>query len=142
MMTIEDAVDLVLYSFEHARPGDLFVQKAPAATIGVLAEAIRRVFDSDIPINMIGVRHGEKLYETLLTAEEMDGAEDCGNYFRVPADNRDLNYSLYFSEGDQAAARSEEYHSHNTHRMSVEEMMEVLRGLEVVREGLQGKLPS
>ena len=99
MMSIDDAVDLVLYAFEHGEPGDMFVQKAPAATIETLALAIKQVFKADNPVQVIGTRHGEKLYETLLTREEMAGAEDMGGYFRVPADNRDLNYGLYFVEG-------------------------------------------
>lgn len=142
MMTIDDAVDLVLYSFENAKPGDLFVQKAPAATIEVLAQACKKLFNSDIPIKVIGARHGEKLYETLLTAEEMDRSEDHGDYFRVGADNRDLNYGLYFSEGDQMAQRSEEYHSHNTHRMDVDEMIQTLLKLDIVHEALNGKVPA
>lgn len=142
MMTIEDAVDLVVYSFSHAKPGDLFVQKAPAATIAVLAEALKNIFNSDVPLVTIGSRHGEKLYETLLTAEEMDRSEDLESYFRVTADNRDLNYKLFVSEGNEAATRSAEYHSHNTHRMDVEEMTKTLLRLTVVQEGLKGKVPE
>lgn len=142
MMTIEDAVDLVLYAFKNAEPGDLFVQKAPAATIGVLAQAMQQLFDRQVPITVIGARHGEKLYETLLTAEEMDHAQDCGGYYRVPADNRDLNYSLYVNEGDQAAVRSAEYHSHNTHALSVDETIALLMKLDVIREGLKGVIPA
>lgn len=142
MMTIDDAVDLVLYSFTHAKPGDLYVQKAPAATIGTLAEAMKRVFKTDLPVKVIGSRHGEKLYETLLTTEEMDRSEDCGGYYRVGADNRDLNYNLYFSEGDQAAQRTQEYHSHNTQQMDVDQLCEVLLGLDVVQKGLKGEMPS
>jgi UDP-glucose 4-epimerase len=142
MMTIDDAVDLVLYSFTHAKPGDLYVQKAPAATIGTLAEAMKRVFKTDLPIKVIGSRHGEKLYETLLTTEEMDRSEDCGGYYRVGADNRDLNYNLYFSEGDQSARRTQEYHSHNTQQMDVDQLCDVLLGLDVVQKGLKGEMPS
>ena len=142
MMTIDDAVDLVLYSFTNAQPGDLYVQKAPAATIRDLAEAMRRIFKTDVPVKEIGSRHGEKLYETLLTTEEMDRSQDCGGYYRVAADNRDLNYDQYISQGDQGARRSQEYHSHNTTQMDVDELTEVLLKLDVVRDGLEGKLPS
>jgi UDP-glucose 4-epimerase len=133
MMSIDDAVDLVLYAYEHARPGDIFVQKAPAATIGTLAEAVRRIFHPDHPIECIGTRHGEKLYETLLTREEMARAEDLGKYFRIPADNRDLNYAAYFSEGQKAVSRQEDYHSHNTPRLDVEAMVKVLLKLDYIQ---------
>jgi len=136
MMTIEDAVELVVYAFTHAQPGDLFVQKAPAATIEVLAEAIRRVFNADNPIRLLGTRHGEKLYETLLTREEMARAEDLGGYYRVPADNRDLNYDSYFTEGEVRVSEMVDYHSHNTRRLDVEAMAELLRGLEIVKQAL------
>jgi UDP-glucose 4-epimerase len=139
MMTIDDAVDLVLYAFIHAQPGDTFVQKAPAATIQVLAEAIKCLFKSDNPINVIGTRHGEKLYETLLTREEMMASEDLGSYYRVHADQRDLNYNLYFSEGEPKLSTMEDYNSHNTHRLDVDGMMDLLMKLEVVREALAGK---
>jgi len=99
IMSIDDAVDLVLYAYDHANPGDIFVQKAPAATIGMLADALKRIFNVRNPIKIIGTRHGEKLYETLLTREEMAKAEDCDNYFRIMPDNRDLNYNIYFTEG-------------------------------------------
>ena len=105
MMSIDDAVDLVLYAFQHGEPGDIFVQKAPAATIETLALALKKLFEADNPIRVIGTRHGEKLYETLLTREEMARAEDLGGYYRVPADNRDLNYASYFSEGQQDVSR-------------------------------------
>lgn len=127
MMTLDDAVDLVIYAFQHGAPGDLFVQKAPAATIGVLAKAIKSLLGvDDHPVRTIGTRHGEKLYETLLTREEMAKAEDLGDYFRVPADSRDLNYNLYFSQGDVRIGRTEDYHSHNTRRLGVEELKELL----------------
>ena len=138
MMSIEDAVDLVLYAFHHSAPGDIFVQKAPAATIETLALAIKNIFGADNPVKTIGTRHGEKLYETLLTREEMEKAEDCGNYFRIPSDNRDLNYEAYFSEGTPAIAQKEDYHSHNTHRLDVEEMAELLLKMDYIQEELKG----
>jgi UDP-glucose 4-epimerase len=137
MMSIEDAVDLVVYAFEKARPGDIFVQKAPAATIGVLAEALKRIFGSNVPLNIIGTRHGEKLYETLLTREELARAEDLGKYFRIPADTRDLNYDLYFTEGEERVSREHDYNSHNTRRLNVEELMELLLRLEIVQQELK-----
>lgn len=137
MMTIEDAVDLVVYAFEHGNPGDTFVQKAPACTIGTLAQALKQLLNADNPINVIGTRHGEKLYETLLTREEMSVAEDLGSYFRVPADNRDLNYAAYFSEGREEVSLKEDYNSHNTPRLDVEGMCELLLKLELVRQAMQ-----
>ena len=139
MMTLEDAVDLVLYAFKNAQPGDLFVQKAPAATIAVLVEALKRLMKAENDVKVIGTRHGEKLYETLLTREERAGAEDLGDYFRVPADNRDLNYDQYFSEGSEEIAQIEDYHSHNTKRLDVEEMMAMLERLEVVQKAMAGE---
>ncbi|MEN6479126.1 MAG: polysaccharide biosynthesis protein [Anaerolineales bacterium] len=136
MMSIDDAVDLVLYAFEHGQPGDVFVQKAPAATIGTLAEALKHIFGVDNPIHFIGTRHGEKLYETLLTREEMARAEDCGHYYRVPADNRDLNYGIYFNEGRQEVASQEDYHSHNTHRLDLEELVAMLLRLDYIQQEL------
>ena len=138
MMTIEDAVDLVVYAFQNGRPGDIFVQKAPAATIRTLAEAMRRLFEVDNEIRIIGTRHGEKLYETLLNREEMAKADDMGNYFRVPADVRDLNYSCYFVEGQEDVSRIEDYNSHNTRRLDVEGMMELLQKLDIINEALWG----
>jgi len=134
MMTLDDAVDLVLYAFEHARNGDLFVQKAPAATIEVLAKAIIDLYKSNSKIRVIGTRHGEKLYETLVTREEMAKAEDMGDYYRIPADNRDLNYDKFFVEGDEKISEIEEYHSHNTARLDVEGMKKLLLKLDVVQE--------
>jgi UDP-N-acetylglucosamine 4,6-dehydratase/5-epimerase len=136
MMTLEDAVELVLYAFEHAKPGDLFVQKAPAATIQVLIEALKKLLQADNPVKVIGTRHGEKQYETLLTREEMARAEDIPGYFRVSADTRDLNYNLFFSEGRPGMSEVQDYHSHNTKRLSVEEMMELLLKLVEVREAM------
>jgi UDP-N-acetylglucosamine 4,6-dehydratase len=136
MMSLDDAVDLVIYAFQHAKPGDLFVQKAHAATIGTLAEAILRIFKSDAPLRVIGTRHGEKLYETLLTREEMIRAADLGGYFRVPADVRDLNYNKYFSEGESRLADIQDYHSHNVQQLNVDQMVEVLLKLPYIREEL------
>ena len=131
MMTLDDAVDLVLYAFEHGEQGDLFVQKAPAATIDTLAKAIIQLTESKTGIEYIGTRHGEKLYETLVTQEEMLRAEDLGNFFRIHADNRDLNYDKYFSRGNKKLNLSESYTSHNTGRLTVKEMKELLKKLEL-----------
>jgi UDP-glucose 4-epimerase len=138
MMTIEDAVDLVLYAFEHGRAGDTFVQKAPSCTIETLALALKRLMDADNPIEVIGTRHGEKLFETLLTREELAVAEDLGGYFRVPADNRDLNYSLYFSEGREDVTVQHDYNSHNVELLDVPGMCDLLQQLEIVREAMRG----
>jgi UDP-glucose 4-epimerase len=129
MMTLEDAVDLVMYSFENGRNGDLFVQKAPAATLSVLAEAIKLMFNTDFKIKIIGTRHGEKLFETLVTREEMSKSIDMGNYFRIPADNRDLNYDKFFALGEKELSLIEDYHSHNTARLDVNSMVELLKKL-------------
>ncbi len=137
MMTLEDAVDLVLYAFENGSNGDLFIQKAPAATLDVLANALKELYNADNPIRVIGTRHGEKLYETLVTREEMFKAEDMGNYFRIPADARDLNYDKYFSVGQEDISKVEDYHSHNTRRLSVEEMKGMLMKLEMIQEDLK-----
>ena len=139
MMTIEGAVDLVLFAFTHGNPGDTFVQKAPAATIETLAKAILKLLKVDTPINVIGTRHGEKLYETLLTREEMAVAEDLGGYYRVPCDNRDLNYALYFSEGSEKVGHVEDYNSHNTPRLDVDGMAELLLKLECVQKAMRGE---
>jgi UDP-N-acetylglucosamine 4,6-dehydratase/5-epimerase len=137
MMPIEGAVDLVLYAFEHGTPGDIFVQKAPAATIRTLAEAMKKLFEADNEIRIIGTRHGEKLYETLLNREEMAKAEDQGGYYRVPADGRDLNYSCYFSKGEPKVSCQEEYNSHNTARLDVDGMISLLLKLNFVRQALE-----
>lgn len=133
MMTLEDAVDLVIYAFEHGEQGDLFVQKAPAATIDVLAKAIKELKNSDVSINCIGTRHGEKLYEVLVTKEEMVNAIDMGNYYRIPADNRNLNYQKYTNEGNADLANIEDYNSHNTTRLDVEGMKELLLKLDLFK---------
>ena len=137
MMTLDDAVDLVVYAFQHGENGDLFVQKAPAATLEVLAKAIIELYKSNSQVRVIGTRHGEKLYETLVTREEMAKAEDMGNYFRIPADNRDLNYDKYFVEGQEEVSVIEDYHSHNTTRLDVEGMKELLMKLDMVREDIK-----
>ena len=138
MMSIDDAVDLVLFAFENGTPGDTFVQKAPAATIETLSLALKQLMKSNVPVDVIGTRHGEKLYETLLTREEMAVAEDLGGYYRVASDKRDLNYAAYFSEGDAKVAGAEDYNSHNTRRLDVKGMSELLQGLDVVQRALQG----
>ena len=136
MMSIDDAVDLVLFAYQHGKPGDVFVQKAPAATIETLAMAVRTLFDAPNPIRVIGTRHGEKLFETLLTREERVKAEDMGSYFRVPADNRDLNYNVYFQEGQETLSHEEDYHSHNTDRLDIDGMMAMLLKLDLVQHEL------
>lgn len=129
MMSIDDAIDLVLYAFKHGSAGDIFVQKAPAATIEVLVEALNRVFKVRNPVKVIGTRHGEKLYETLVTREEMARAEDCGRYYRIPPEGGDLNYDLYFTKGERSIAEQQDYTSHNTRRLDVEETVELLSKL-------------
>lgn len=131
MMTLDDAVDLVWYAFENGKQGDLFVQKSPAATIETLAKAILELRNATNEIRIIGTRHGEKLYETLVNKEDMTKAQDLGTYFRIPADNRDLNYEKYFSEGDTHIQELEDYHSHNTVRLDVEGMKMLLKKLEI-----------
>ena len=135
-MSLEDAVDLVLFAFEHGNQGDLFVNKAPASTIGDLAEAIRDIFNAENEIKVIGTRHGEKLYETLCTREEMQKAQDMGEFYRIPADNRDLNYSRYFSEGETDMSEIEDYHSHNTQRLTDLNLKQTLLGLEFIKEAM------
>ena len=137
MMSVDDAVDLVFYAFEHAQPGDLFVQKAPAATLMTLAEAMNRAFNGRSEIRIIGTRHGEKEYETLLTREEMRRAEDRGDYYRVPADTRDLNYDAYFSQGDEDLSEATDYTSHNTRRLDTAAMTALLLGLEFTKDILR-----
>ena len=142
MMTLDDAVDLVIYAWEHGENGDLFVQKAPAATLDVLAQALKELYGqvdpkyADTEVKVIGTRHGEKLYETLVTREEMAKAIDMGNYYRIPCDTRDLNYDKFFVEGDEKVSKVEDYHSHNTRRLDVEGMKELLLKLRFVREDL------
>jgi UDP-N-acetylglucosamine 4,6-dehydratase len=139
MMSIDGAVDLVLWAFEHGHSGDTFVQKAPAATLDTLARALKLVFKADNPIQVIGTRHGEKLYETLLTREEIAVAEDMGNYYRVAADNRDLNYGVYFDTGRNEVSVKDDYNSHNTKRLSVDELAHMLLTLDIVQRALAGE---
>lgn len=150
MMTLDDAVDLVIYAFTHGRNGDLFVQKAPAATLDVLARALKEAYSRidpqylDTEVKVIGTRHGEKLYETLVTREEMVRAEDMGNYYRIPCDTRDLNYDKFFTKGNEKVSKVEDYHSHNTRRLDVAGMNELLLKLRFIREdlGLEPKAKS
>jgi UDP-N-acetylglucosamine 4,6-dehydratase/5-epimerase len=139
LMSLHDAVDLVLFAFEHGKAGDLFVNKAPAATIGDLAQAIKELAKVNSEIKVIGTRHGEKLYETLCTREEMVKAEDMGDFYRVPADNRDLNYAIYFSEGEKEITKVDDYHSHNTKRLDVDGVKNLISGLSLVRKELFGE---
>jgi UDP-glucose 4-epimerase len=142
MMTLEDAVDLVLYAFEHGRNGDLFVQKAPAATIETLVEAMLSIMEKPKhAVNVIGTRHGEKLYETLLSREEMAAAEDLGNYYRVPPDLRDLNYGKFVEEGEQKISKLDDYNSHNTERLDKDGMKRLLMKLDFVRAIVDGETP-
>ena len=134
MMTLEDAVDLVIYAFEHGKQGDLFVQKAPAATIETLATAVKNLKHSDVPIKCIGTRHGEKLYEVLVTKEEMVNAVDMGDYYRIPADNRNLNYQKYENQGNADLEKIEDYNSHNTKRLDVKGMEELLLKLDLFKD--------
>jgi UDP-N-acetylglucosamine 4,6-dehydratase len=139
MMTLEDAVDLVLYAFDHSNQGDLFVQKSPGATIEVLAQALMDLYNTKVDIKVIGTRHGEKLYETLVNREDMVKADDLGNYYRIPADTRDLNYNQFFSEGEPNVSNYEEYHSHNTHRLDVEGMKSLLLKLPIIKRDILGE---
>jgi len=136
LMSLEDSVDLVLHAFEHAQQGDIFVQKAPASTVADLAQAINDLYQSDKPAKIIGTRHGEKLYETLISREEMVKAEDMQRYYRIPADNRDLNYNKYFIEGEQQLSDGDDYTSHNTERLNVQEVKELLLKLDFIQETL------
>jgi UDP-N-acetylglucosamine 4,6-dehydratase len=136
LMSLEDSVDLVLYAFEHGAQGDIFVQKAPASTVADLARAVRNLFDADSEIRIIGTRHGEKLYESLISREEMAHAHDMGGYYRIPADNRDLNYAKFFTEGEQEIAGLDDYTSHNTQRLDIEQVTQLLLKLDYIKEEL------
>ena len=136
LMSLEDSVDLVLYAFEHGKQGDLFVQKAPASTVADLAQALKEIFKKDNPVRIIGTRHGEKLYESLISREEMAKAEDMGDYYRIPADNRDLNYAQYFSEGKEKLSHLDDYTSHNTDRLNVDQIKQLLLKLDYIKEEL------
>ncbi len=140
LMSLEDAVDLVLFAFENGNPGDLFINKAPSGTIGDLAVAIQQIAESKSPIEIIGTRHSEKLYETLCTREEMLRAEDMGNFFRIPSDNRDLNYALYFSKGEQNLSTITDYHSHNSERLDLNGIKKLISTLAIVRRDLFGEV--
>ena len=140
MMTLDDAVELVLYAFEHGANGDIFVQKAPASTVQTLAQALRELLGRpEHEIRVIGTRHGEKLYETLLSREEMSTAEDLEGYFRVPPDGRDLNYDKFVDQGETRISRSEDYNSHNTQRLGVDETKSLLLKLEFIRRVVRGE---
>lgn len=138
LMSLDDAVDLVLYAFKNGQQGDTFVQKAPASTIADLAQALLELFNANNEIKVIGTRHGEKLYESLMTREEMAHADDLPGYYRIPADNRDLNYNKYFVEGEQELSLAQDYNSHNTTRLNVQQVKEKLLGLEYIRQELKG----
>ena len=139
MMTLGDAVDLVLFAYKNANPGDIFVQKSPAATIEILAKALLDLYNSKSEIRVIGIRHGEKIYETLVNREEMVKAEDLKNYYRIPADTRDLNYSKFFTEGESKILQTEEYTSHNTHQLNFEETKKLLLKLSFIRQDILGE---
>lgn len=136
LMSLEDSVDLVLHAFQHGRQGDIFVQKAPASTVGDLAQALLELFDSKVPVRIIGTRHGEKLYESLLSREEMARAVDMGRYYRVPADDRDLNYNKYFVEGETQVSAFDDYTSHNTRQLDVGQIKDLLLNLDFIKESL------
>ena len=136
LMSLEDSVDLVLYAFEHGKQGDIFVQKAPASTLDDLAQALKALFVSTSAIRIIGTRHGEKLYESLISREEMAKADDLGDYYRIPADNRDLNYAQFFSEGEEKISQQEDYTSHNTERLNVEQVKALLLKLDFIKAEL------
>ena len=133
LMSLKDSVDLVLYAYENASQGDIFVQKAPAATIGDLAQALKEIFNSKSTIRIIGTRHGEKLFESLISREEMARAQEMQRYYRIPADNRELNYAKYFSEGQEEIARIEDYTSHNTNRLNIEEIKNLLLTIDYIK---------
>lgn len=136
LMSLEDSVDLVMYAFTHAQPGDVFVQKAPAATIADLATALQQLLKTDVPVNIIGTRHGEKLYESLVSREEMARSEDREGYYRIAADTRDLNYDKYFTEGEVAVSENEDYTSHNTQRLDVEGVKKTLLPLDLIKKAM------
>jgi UDP-glucose 4-epimerase len=136
LMSLEESVELVLYAFNNARAGDIFVQKSPACTIDVLARAMRELLQRDNEIRIIGTRHGEKLYESLVSREEMARAEDLGTYYRIPADSRDLNYNKYFIEGQPDVSLIDDYTSHNTHQLDLEEVKQVLRRLDIITRAM------
>jgi len=136
LMSLEDSVDLVLYAFEHSKQGDIFVQKAPASTVADLAQGLKELFNSDSAVQIIGTRHGEKLFESLISREEMAHVQDMGSYYRIPADNRDLNYAKYFSEGEEKISHLDDYTSHNTNRLNIEQVKQLLLQLDFIKEQL------
>jgi len=136
LMPLEDSVDLVLYAFECGKQGDIFIQKAPASTVLILATALKELFSADNPINVIGTRHGEKLYESLISREEMVKADDRGRYYRIPADNRDLNYAQYFSQGEEKISNESDYNSHNVVGLNIEEVKALLLSLDFIKDEL------
>jgi UDP-glucose 4-epimerase len=137
MMTLDDAVDLVLYAFSNGKNGDLFVQKAPAATLQVLVDALRQLYKTEVPARTIGTRHGEKLYESLVTREEMAKSIDMGDYYRIPCDERNLNYDKYFVEGKEEVSKAEDYNSHNTSRLDVDGMTKLLLKLDLIQTDIK-----
>ena len=137
LMSLDEAVDLVLFAFENGNPGDLFINKAPAGTIGDLAQALKEMLNMNNKVKIIGTRHGEKLYETLCTREEMAKAEDMGEFYRIPFDNRDLNYAQYFSEGKEDISKLEDYNSHNTKKCDIEGIKNLLKGLPLIQDELK-----
>jgi UDP-glucose 4-epimerase len=139
MMSLDDSVDLVLHAYGHGRQGDIFVQKAPAATIGDVAQALKEIFNAGNPVQIVGTRHGEKLYESLVSREEMARVEDMARYYRIPADNRDLNYALYFTEGQREISTLDDYTSHNTERLSLPGLKQMLLKLDFIQRHLRGK---
>ncbi len=142
MMTLEDAVELVLFAFNNGDNGDIFVQKSPATTIGILAQALTEMYESTAPVKVIGTRHGEKLYETLVNREEMVKAIDEGDYYRIPADTRDLNYNKFFIEGEAKVSQAEEYNSHNTVQLNIEETKKLLLRLSLIRKDVLQEKPE
>ena len=137
LMSLDESVDLVMFAFENCNQGDIFVQKAPASTVQVLASALKDICKSEIPVNIIGTRHGEKLYESLVSREEMVRAEDMGNWYRIPSDSRDLNYDKYFSQGEKEISIMDDYTSHNTERLNKEQTMAILNRLDFVQKALK-----
>ena len=139
LMSLDDSVDLVLHAYKNAKQGDIFVQKAPACTLAILAQALKEMFKADNPVRIIGTRHGEKLYESLVSREEMARCEDMGRYFRIPADDRDLNYDMYFSDGEERISHLDDYTSHNTERLDVSQVKELLMQLPYIQGQLRGE---
>ena len=137
LMALPEAVDLVDYAFTHAKQGDIFIKKAPASTVGDLAQALKELFNSDVETKIIGIRHGEKLYETLASKEELATAQDLGDYYRVQMDNRGLNYEIYFTDGNQEEINFDDYHSHNTERLNVDQVKKLLLTLPEIRSELE-----